>query len=122
MITLYGIPNCDTIKKTRTWLEARQVGYTFHNYKTDGISPEKLHHWLAQQPLDKVMNKASTTWKALSDADKKAAENAEAAIKLMVENPSMIKRPVVADENGNVIAIGFKETVFAELFENGATL
>ncbi|MBD3734766.1 MAG: arsenate reductase, partial [Sphingopyxis sp.] len=89
-IEFYGIPNCDTVKKARVWLDAKGIAYTFHDYKKEGADPEKLAAWIDAAGLDKVLNRAGTTFRKLPDADK-ADLDAEKAIALMVANPSMIK-------------------------------
>ncbi len=80
---LHGIPNCDTVKKARTWLESNGVGYTFHDFKKQGVSAEMLAGWLEQVPLATLLNRKGTTWRALSDADKARADDAAGAIALM---------------------------------------
>lgn len=117
MITVYGIPNCDTIKKTINWLKANEVPFHFHDYRKDGISDDRIVKWLDSQPLDKVLNKASTTWKGLTDEEKSTAADQDSAIALMVKQPSMIKRPLIEAENGAVVAVGFSEKVFDALFK-----
>jgi arsenate reductase (glutaredoxin) len=101
-IHLYGIPNCDTVKKARTWLEARGLKYTFHDYKKEGADPAKLRVWLAAKG-DVVLNTRGTTFRKLSDADK--ARAASDPVALMVEQPSLIKRPVVEYPGG--LLVGF---------------
>jgi len=102
----YGIPNCDTVKKARTWLDAQGLAYTFHDYKKEGADPVKLETWVAQAGWEKVLNRAGTTFRKLPDADK-ADLNAAKAIAVMAANPSTIKRPVVEHPGG--ILVGFKE-------------
>ena len=116
MFIVYGIPNCDTVKKARTWLDERGVKYTFHNYKTDGIAPEKVKSWVEQLPWDKVVNKASTTWKELSDEEKSKVTDGVSAIPLVVEKNSVVKRPLIEDENGKVVALGFNVKAYDEIF------
>lgn len=103
--TMYGIKNCDTIKKARTWLDAAGVGYHFHDYKTAGIDAEKLGGWVARAGWERLLNRAGTTFRALPDADKQGID-ADKACALMLANPSMIKRPVL--EAGDALLIGFK--------------
>ncbi len=113
-ITLYGIPNCDTVKKARTYLDARGVAFHFHDYKKAGIEAADLERWSAQVGWEKLLNKAGTTFKKLSDADK-ADIDEKKAIALMLANPSMIKRPVV--EGGASLLVGFKPDIYdAEKF------
>jgi len=104
-IKMYGIANCDTIKKARTWMEKNGVSYVFHDYKKSGISPDKLEEWLLQVDLDVLLNKRGTTFRKLPDMIKENV-NETTAIPLMVEHPSMIKRPVLEYEGG--IIVGFK--------------
>lgn len=105
-LTLYGIPNCNTVKKARAWLDARQIPYSFHNYKKQGVEAERVADWIAQAGLDKILNKAGTTFRKL-DVAQKANLDAQGAIALMVSQPSMIKRPIVEHANG--LLAGFKE-------------
>lgn len=98
----YGIPNCDTVKKARTWLDARGLEYTFHDYKKEGADPAKLATWLAAMG-DAVLNTRGTTFRKLTDADK--ARGTSDQVALMVEHPSLIKRPVVEYPGG--LLVGF---------------
>lgn len=109
-IHLYGIPNCDTVKKARRWLDAQGIGYTFHDYKKEGADPEKLAAWIEAEGVDTVLNRRGTTWRKLPDAEKEGVD-AEKAVRLLEENPSMIKRPVV--EHGGALLVGFKEDAWA---------
>ena len=106
-ITLYGIPNCDTVKKARNYLDARGVAFVFHDYKKAGVTEAQMARWVDQVGWEKLLNKAGTTFKKLPDADKADIDEAK-AIALMVANPSMIKRPVV--EGGPTLLVGFKES------------
>lgn len=108
-ITLYGIPNCDTVKKARVYLDARGVAYQFHDYKKAGVEAADLERWSKQVSLEKLLNKAGTTFKKLPDADK-ADIDEKKAIALMLANPSMIKRPVV--EGGETLLVGFNPAVY----------
>lgn len=108
-ITLYGIPNCDTVKKARVYLDGRGVAYHFHDYKKAGITNADLERWSSQAGWEKLLNKAGTTFKKLPDADKVGIDEAK-AIALMVANPSMIKRPVV--EGGETLLVGFSPEVY----------
>lgn len=102
---LYGIPNCDTVKKARTWLDQRGLAYTFHDYKKAGADPVKLAEWCESAGWEKVLNRAGTTFKKLPDADKTDLDAAK-AVALMTANPSCIKRPVVEHSGG--LLVGFK--------------
>lgn len=109
-LSLYGIPNCDTVKKARTWLDAQGLAYTFHDYKKEGADPAKLETWVAQAGWEKVLNRAGTTFRKLPDADK-ADLDAGKAVAVMAANPSTIKRPVVEHPGG--LLVGFKEAEWA---------
>ncbi len=111
MIELFGIPNCDTVKKARKWLDAQGVDYAFHDYKKEGADPAKLASWIADKGVDVVLNRRGTTFRKLSDADKADIDEAK-AVALLTEHPSMIKRPVVEHAKG--ILVGFKEAEWAE--------
>lgn len=113
-VTLYGIPNCDTVKKARNWLDAQGIDYAFHDYKKAGAAEGKLKAWSTQAGWETILNRAGTTFKKLPDADKANLTETK-AIKLMLEQPSMIKRPVVEHDGG--LLVGFKlpewESAFA---------
>jgi len=113
-ITLYGIPNCDTVKKARTWLADKGVDYAFHDYKKAGADAAQVAGWVARAGLDKVLNRAGTTFKKLPEADK-ANLDAEKAVALMVANPSMIKRPIVEHDGG--LLVGFKPEEWGQVFQ-----
>jgi arsenate reductase len=110
MITVYGIPNCDTIKKTLDWLKKNNVEYEFHDYKKSGIAKTKLLEWCNKVSWEILLNKKSTTWKSLTAAEQEAIKNQTSAIKVMAEKNSIIKRPVI--EAGNVILVGYNEEQF----------
>lgn len=96
MTTLYGIPNCDTVKKARLWLAGAQIDYTFSDFKKEPPTVALIECWLRDIPLDVLLNKRGTTWRALSDEQKQSAETQQGAVALMVAQPSLIKRPVLA--------------------------
>lgn len=104
-LTLYGIPNCDTVKKARTWLDSRGIGYAFHDYKKAGANADQLAQWCRIAGWEKVLNRAGTTFKKLPDSDKADLDETK-AIGLMAANPSCIKRPVVEHPGG--LLVGFK--------------
>lgn len=110
-IHLYGIPNCDTVKKARKWLDANGHDYTFHDYKKEGADRAKLAGWIEAAGVDVVLNRRGTTFRKLSEEDK-AAIDADKAVRLLEANPSMIKRPVVEHTGG--LLIGFKEAEWDE--------
>lgn len=112
-VTIYGIKNCDTMKKARTWLEAADIAYTFHDYKTAGIDAVHLNVWCDAAGWETVLNRAGTTFKKLDEADK-ADLTREKAIALMQAQPSMIKRPVL--EAKGKVTVGFKPEIYAALF------
>lgn len=106
-LDIYGIPNCDTVKKARKWLDANGLAYAFHDYKREGADPEKLKGWVSAKGVDALLNRRGTTFRKLSDADKADIDEAK-AVTLMVEHPSLIKRPVVEYPGG--LLVGFDET------------
>jgi arsenate reductase (glutaredoxin) len=112
---IYGIPNCDTVKKTMNWLKANGIDYYFHDYKKDGISVEKLNDWLSQVPHEKLLNRASSTWKELSDEEKAAVIDNDSAIKIVQKNASVIKRPLL-ESDGKVLALGFDVAKYEAIF------
>lgn len=105
MVTLYGIPNCDTVKKARAWLDAHGTAYAFHDYKKAGIDEAELRRWIDALGWETVLNRAGTTFRKLPDEDK-ADLGADKAVALMLAQPSMIKRPIV--EGDRVLLAGFK--------------
>ncbi len=117
-IELYGIPNCDTVKKARKWLDANGVAYVFHDYKKEGADPAKVAAWIADQGKDAVLNRRGTTFRKLSDAEKADADddadNHAKAAALLIQHPSMIKRPVAEHDGG--ILVGFKEETWSAAF------
>ncbi len=113
MVTIYGIPNCDTMKKARTWLDSHKVEYAFHDYKKQGIDKARLEGWIKQAGWEPLLNRAGTTFKKLPDADKDGLTEKK-AIALMLAQPSMIKRPVL-ELKGKVV-VGFRPDEYAKLF------
>ncbi len=112
MYTLYAIPNCDTVKKARVWLADQGIAYQFHDYKKQGISQEIIENWLTQKPWDELVNKAGTTWKKLEE---KPTDEA-AAVALMLEKPSVIRRPLI-ESAGKIVALGFKPDEYEKTFK-----
>jgi arsenate reductase len=108
-ITIYGIKNCDTMKKARAWLDKHRVAYEFHDYKTAGIDRGRLEGWARAVGWETLLNQAGTTFRKLSDKDK-AAVTEKKVIALMLDQPSMIKRPVL-DLNGKLV-VGFKPEIY----------
>ena len=120
-ITIYGIKSCSTMKKAFTKLDELGVSYDFHDYKKQGIDKESVQRWIDELGIDKVLNKRGTTWRKLTDEQKQAADaNVNSAIDLLVENTSMIKRPVVegerTDNNQPILLCGFDEAEFEAAF------
>jgi arsenate reductase (glutaredoxin) len=107
--TLYGIKNCDTMKKARTWLDANKVDYTFHDYKVSGIDAKQVTTWCDALGWETVLNRAGTTFRKLSDAEK-ANLDKKKAISLMVAQPSLIKRPIL--DHGGTFTAGFKPEIY----------
>jgi Spx/MgsR family transcriptional regulator len=115
-ITIYGIPNCDTMKKARTWLAGRGVPVVFHDYKASGIDRKRLLAWSKEVGWEKLLNRAGTTFRGLPDSDKQDIDR-DKAIALMLAHPSLIKRPVL-DIDGRLL-IGFKPEAYEEAFRAG---
>jgi len=112
MTTIYGIRNCDTMKKARAWLDRRGVTYAFHDYKVSGIDRARFEGWVAKVGWETLLNRAGTTFRKLAEADK-AGLGEKRAIALMLAQPSMIKRPVL--EVGGRLLVGFKPAEYAEV-------
>lgn len=109
---IYGIPNCNTVKKAQDWLKAKQIDFEFHDFKKKGITAEKLTDWFAVFGWEKVINKNGLTFKKLSKEEQNAIDNADAAIDYLLKNTSAIKRPIV-EVKGKAILIGFNEDAYA---------
>ena len=114
---LYGIPNCNTVKKARDWLAAHQIAVEFHDFKKQGIEATELSNWLSQLPQEKLINRAGLTWRGLDEDTKNSITNDAAAIALMQAKTSVIKRPVLV-KDGAVLCVGFNETRYAEIFKS----
>ena len=115
-VTVYGIPNCDTTRKTRRWLEDHGVDYAFHDYKTAGIDRKRLLGWSAKVGWETLLNRSGTTFRGLSDADKTDIDGRK-AISLMTAHPTLIKRPVI--EAGDRLLVGFKPQQYEEAWPAG---
>lgn len=113
MITLYGIKNCDTVKKARSWLEQHNVDYRFHDFRADGLSVAQVKEWIAEIGMETLVNKRSTTWKELDEAIKTNFNESNAA-KVICENPTLIKRPLLDTEKQKYV--GFKDAEYATIF------
>jgi len=115
-ITIYGIKNCDTMKKARVWLEGHGVAYDFHDYKSEGIAKDKLKQWSDELGWESLLNRAGTTFRKLPDSDREGL-NEKKALALMLAQPSMIKRPVL--DLGSKRLVGFKPDVYAKEVKSG---
>ena len=113
-IHLYGIPNCDTVKKARSWLTTQRLDYVFHDYKKEGVDPARLAIWANIAGWAVLLNRRGTTFRALSDTDKADIDQAK-ALRLMVEHTSLIKRPIA--EHSNKLLVGFKEAEWASVLQ-----
>lgn len=111
---LYGIPNCNTVKKARTWLDDHGVTYTFHDFKKQGIDAATLENWLSQITWEKLVNRAGMTWRGLSEESKSLLVDNSSAIKLMMDKTSVIKRPVLVKDD-KIICLGFDESTYGKL-------
>lgn len=114
MLTVYGIPNCDTCRKARKWFDEAGATCQFHDLRTDGVSAELLDRWLESVEWNSLLNTRSTTWRSLEETDKKDVDR-ESAKSLMLTHPTLIKRPVV--EFGNTVIVGLSTDKYAELVD-----
>lgn len=113
MTTLYGIKNCDTVKKARDWLTKNNIAYHFHDLRTDGLTAAQVERWISEIGLETLVNKRSTTWKALDDATKDRF-NETTAVSVIIENPTLVKRPLL--DTGSRKHVGFKDTEYQAIF------
>jgi arsenate reductase (glutaredoxin) len=114
-VVLYGIPNCDTVKKARVWLDTHAISYTFHDFKKAGIDANLVNDWLANIGWETLVNRKGTTWRALSDARKASVTDPRSAAAMMLESPSVIKRPVLSVDGW--IHVGFTAENYQQIFE-----
>ncbi len=112
-LRVYGIPNCDTVRKARAWLDARQRPYLFHDFKKAGVPEARLAQWIAQTGWEPLVNRQGATWRKLPPEAQARIRDAASATRLMLEQASIIKRPVIEWPDGSV-TVGFNETVWAE--------
>ena len=115
MTTIYGIKNCDTMKKAFRWLDEHNVAYKFHDYRKDGLDKALIESWVAQLGWEQVVNKRGTTWRQL-DKDVQETMNSETVINVLMEKPAMIKRPLL-DHDGN-LTLGFKAEQYSAIFNS----
>lgn len=111
-VTIYGIPNCDTVKKARAWLAEQGVPHAFHDFKKLGVPPDRLQQWLQAAGPERVLNRQGTTWRRLDEAAQARAADSAGLAALLAEQPSLIKRPVV--EWGDAITVGFSPQAWSE--------
>lgn len=113
-IVLYGIPNCNTVRKARAWLVDHDLAYRFHDFRKDGVSRELIAGWLAAVPWQSLVNTRGTTWRGFSESQRAAVVDANSAIALMLASPSVIKRPVLASTDG--FQVGFSPQKYEQSF------
>jgi arsenate reductase (glutaredoxin) len=116
LLTLYGIPNCNTVKKARDWLAANHVAYQFYDFKKQGAPAKLLENWLSQQPHSKLINRAGLTWRGLDDATKNSIVDDASAMQLMQAKTSLIKRPLLVKDS-KIICLGFDEANYEKLLK-----
>lgn len=113
-VTVYGIPNCDQIRKTRQWLAEHGIDHHFHDYRRDGLDRELLAGWVAAVGHDTLLNRRGTTWRALDEADRQAATDPGKAIALMLAQPALIKRPVIRLDDTGALLVGFSASALQQ--------
>jgi arsenate reductase len=112
---LYGIPNCNTVKKTRDWLAQHDIAVEFHDFKKHGLDPAIAQSWLQQADWTQLINRSGLTWRGLPEQRKQLIQDANAALALMLEKTSVIKRPVL-EQNGKLLHVGFDEAAYSKIF------
>jgi arsenate reductase len=112
---VYGIKNCDTVKKSLQWMKGKNIAFEFHDYKAKGISEKKMKEWSKQVSWESLLNKKGTTWRQLDDSVKAKITNESAAIALMMEKTSIIKRPLI-EKDDKVLVLGFDEKEYLKKF------
>ena len=115
MVVMYGIKNCDTIKKARRWLEANHVEYRFHDYRADGLDAQFLHTAINELGWEALLNTRGTTWRKLDESVRAGITDADSAAELMLEMPAIIKRPLLC-KPGQPMLLGFSETLYSDFF------
>lgn len=115
MTTLYGISNCDTIRKARKWLQERDIEYTFHDFRKDGLNPVQLRAWVAELGWEALLNKRGTTWRKLPEQTR-ATMDETLALAVMEDQPAIIKRPLLA--TSGQLVVGFSAKQYRQIFQN----
>ena len=113
-ITVFGIPNCDQVRKARAWLQAAGYGYRFHDFRVDGLQAELLATWLRHVPWDSLLNRRGTTWRRLDESRRAAVTDQLSATELMLAEPTLVKRPVL--QQGQKTLVGFSEPLYRSFF------
>ncbi|HEX5372416.1 MAG TPA: ArsC family reductase [Aquabacterium sp.] len=116
MLIVYGIPNCNTVKKARTWLDEQGLAYTFHDYKKQGVQADRLQAWIDQVGWEVLVNRQGTTWRQLDEATRAGVTDAASARALMLDKASVIKRPVI-ERAGRVLSVGFDDKKWVDLLK-----
>jgi len=116
---LYGIPNCNTVKKARDWLDANHITYEFHDFKKQGIDEATINNWLTQHPWEKLINRAGLTWRGLDETTKSGITDNVSATALMQAKTSVIKRPIL-EQDQRILILGFAENEYAKIFHHAA--
>jgi len=111
-ITVYGIKNCDSVKKARTWLDNKQANYRFHDYRVDGLDSDLLQRFVDQLGVDAILNQRSTSWRQLSE-EQKSDMTPEKALQLMLETPTLLKRPILSIDDR--LFVGFKPDLYSTI-------
>jgi len=112
---LYGIPNCDTVRKARSWLASHDIAVEFHDFKKHGLTAEQAQRWLQQASCEQLVNRKGATWRGLPEQEKAAISSNAAAQQLMLDKTSVIKRPLL-EQDGKLLHIGFDEAAYSKLF------
>lgn len=115
MIKLYGINNCNTVKKARDWLTEHHIAFEFHDFKKSGLDASVAENWLSQRDQSELINRKGLTWRALTDEQKQSIKDDTSALTLMIDKTSVVKRPVL-EQDGSILQIGFDTPTYANLF------
>lgn len=113
-LILYGIPNCNQVKHARNWLDQHQINYHFHDYKKLGAPKERLHAWVQQAGLEKILNRKGTTWRTLSTTEQTQCATTSGALPLLQEKTSLIKRPILENAQHELLCVGFNATEYEQ--------